>query len=58
MQSRPPPALMSQSMMKEPAQHMKLPHVLLGAKFAYSMSNWKHCEDQQKEIVLYLFPEH
>jgi len=22
------------------------------------MSNWKHCEDQQKEIIFYLFPEH
>jgi len=42
MQSRPPPSLMSQSMTK--AQHTK--------------SSWKHCEDQQKEIVFHLFLEH
>jgi len=34
MQSRPPPALMSQSMTKEPAQHTKSPQILLGAMFA------------------------
>ena len=22
------------------------------------MSDWKHCEDQQKEIIFHLFPEH
>jgi len=33
-QSRSPPALMRQSMTKEPAQHMKLPQILLGAMFA------------------------
>jgi len=22
------------------------------------LSNWKHREDQQKEIIFYLFPEH
>jgi len=58
MQSRPPPALMSQLMTKEPAQHTKLPHVSLGAMFAQLMSEWKHCEDQQKEIVFHLFREH
>jgi len=25
--------------------------------FAWLMSNWKHCEDQQKEIVFHLFPQ-
>jgi len=34
MQSSSPPALMSQPMTKEPAQHMKLPQILLGAMFA------------------------
>jgi len=57
-QSRPPPALTSQSMTKEPAQNTKLPQILPVAMFAQLMSNWKHCEDQQKEIVFYLFPEH
>jgi len=47
-----PPCPMGQSMMKEPAQHTKLPQILLGA------TTWKHCEDQQKEIIFYLFPEH
>jgi len=48
MLSKPPPALMSQSMTKEPAQHTKLPKLLLGALFVQMMSDWKHCEDQQK----------
>jgi len=34
MQSRPSPALMSQSMRNEPAQHKKLPQILLGEMFA------------------------
>jgi len=34
MQSRPPPALMSQSMTKEPAQHTKSPQILVDAMFA------------------------
>jgi len=57
-QSRLPPVLMSQSMMKELAHHAKLPQVLMGAMFAQLMFDWKHCEDQQKEIVFCLFPEH
>jgi len=24
----------------------------------WMLSNWKHCEDQQKEIIFHLFPEH
>jgi len=56
--AKQPPALMSQSMTKDPAQHTKLPQILLGALFACLMSNWKHCEDQQKEIIFYFFPEH
>jgi len=47
LQSRPPLALMSQSMAKEPAQDTKLPQILLGALFVKLLSDWKHCEDQQ-----------
>ena len=57
-QSRPPPALMSQSMMKWSAQHTKPPQILLDAMFAQLVSNWKCCEGQQKEIVSYSFPWH
>ena len=39
---------MSQSMTKESAQHTKLPQISLGAMFVQLMSDWKHCEDQQK----------
>jgi len=55
--SRPPPALTSQSMMKESAQHMKLAQILPCAMFAQLMSNWKHCEDQNRENVFHLFPK-
>jgi len=51
------PTLMSQSMMNEPAQCMKPQQISLGAMFAQLMSNWKRCEDHQKEIVFYLFPK-
>jgi len=57
-QSRPPPALMSLLITKESAHHKKLPQIQLGAMFAQLMSDWTHCEDQQKEIILCLFPEH
>jgi len=50
--------LMSLPMTKRPAHHMKLPHTLSGAMFAQLTSSRKHCEDQQKEILFHLFPEH
>jgi len=36
----------------------KLRTILLRAMFDWLLSDWKHCEDQQKEIVFYLFPKH
>jgi len=58
LQSRPPPALTSQSMTKEPTQHTKFDQILLRAMFAQMMSNWKHCEDQQKKNIFQLCQEH
>ena len=55
MWSRWPPALMIQSMTKEPVQSTKSPQILLGAMFAYLTSNWKHCEDQQKKLFSICF---
>jgi len=49
---------MSHSIAKELAQHKTLPPILQGAMFATLMSDWKHCEDQQKAIVFCLFSEH
>jgi len=46
-QSRPPSALMSQSMTKEPAQDSKLPQILLGSTVRTN-----------KKIFFNFFPEH
>jgi len=40
------------------AQPTKSPQILPGATLDQLMSDWKHDEDQQNEIVFHVFPEH
>jgi len=48
-QSRPPLALMSQSVTKEQSQHTKpTPQMHIGAMYAQLMSDWKQWKNQHK----------
>jgi len=42
------PTLMRQSMTKEQTQHAKLSQMSTCAMFVWLLSNWAHCDDQQK----------